>query len=73
MTKAAKPVESYQGFGIFYDKEEAGYYWDNGGYFNSIRATRDDIHEWNKCERENDPGYPPTDTPALDPPWWEYR
>jgi hypothetical protein len=63
-------MAKFQGFSIH--QNEDGFYWQKGGYFDTIEECRADIAHWNHGEiitaqRE---GLIPVDTPCLEPPWW---
>ena len=56
----------FEGFTI--SQNEDGFFWQEGGYFDTIEECRDDIARWNRTSQ----GWEevPADTPCLDPPWW---
>lgn len=63
-------VDRHEGFDIL--KADDGYYWENGGYHDTIQECRLDIEDWNAGELQHDPDWPPYDTPSLPDPWWAY-
>lgn len=65
-----KPVERFQGF-IIRRQEDDGYYWQEGGYFDTIQECREDIADWNSAAIDDDIN-PHEDSPSLDPPWWSH-
>lgn len=46
-------LEKFQGFKIYEDDD--GYFWDRGGYFETIEECRKDIARWNIEELEHEP------------------
>lgn len=42
-------VETYEGWRIYLD--EYGYYWQEGGDFETVEDCREDIDHWNSQER----------------------
>lgn len=63
-------IERYAGFQV--RQCEDGFYWQEGGYFDTIEECRADIMDWVDSGVDDDIN-PHEDTPALDAPWWEYR
>lgn len=56
-------MSKFQGHTI--SQNEDGFFWQEGGYFDTLEECRADIADWNMGEAE-----PHEDTPSLDAPWW---
>lgn len=58
----------FEGFSIYSSVD--GFYWQEGGYFETFEECVDDISNWNarelRAEYERH-------TPSLEAPWWEHR
>ena len=67
-------VETFQGFPIRRNVE-SGYYWQEGGYYDTLAECRQDIADWNfdQFREDFERGIVGEDTPALERPWWEDR
>jgi len=65
-------VKRHGGFVI--EQDDEGYFWSQGDdHFDTAAECAASIDRFNRDERENDPDWPPLDTPSLGEPWWANR
>lgn len=61
-------MNKFQGFEI--GENENGFYWQEGGYFETRQECEADIADWNAGTYRYET---PLDTPSLPPAWYEHR
>jgi hypothetical protein len=62
-------VETYRGWAI--RRHQDGFYWQMGGYCDTLEDCRWEIDNW--CAALPQPCPQHEDTPELPPPWWSQR
>jgi glutathionylspermidine synthase len=58
----------HAGFDILFEPDD-GFYWQEGGYFQTLDECCEDIDDWSECQRLHDMETygVPEDTPSLPP------
>lgn len=59
-------IGTFQGFAV--ERDDDGWFWRHGGFFETRRECENDIASWNNEQGGQEV---PEDTPALLRPWWE--
>jgi hypothetical protein len=63
-------MSKFQGFTI--SQNEDGFFWQEGGYFDTIEECRADIADWNAVTDQLGEFHRQDQFEELDPPWWAF-